>query len=159
MSDKDKSRGLYNKFIVKRADGSSEHGDGKHYGCDYFVLDLTHDPLAIEAIRAYAIEASKAGYNKLAEDLWQKAKDLQLMLDNKQAKGPIGLCFYCKHRRSLPALQPIYTNMPETPIIQVRICADCRKDLEQCVKEINDGMSPKLASTRLEERIDLRAKG
>lgn len=157
MSDHDKRRGLYNKFSIMRIDGNSAYGQ-KHHECDYFVLDLTHDPLAIPAIRAYAIEASKAGYTKLAEDLWKKAKDLQLMLDNRQADGPTGLCFYCKHQRWLPMLQPIYTNRPEMPIIQVRICVDCRKDLELCVAEINGGMSPKLATARLEERIDLRAK-
>lgn len=83
MSDKDKSKGLYNKFSVTRVDGSSHYGK-KHNQCEYFVLDLTHDPLAIPAIRAYSLEASKAGYTKLAEDLWQKAKDLQFMLDNRQ---------------------------------------------------------------------------
>lgn len=40
MSDSDK--GLYQKFIVYRTDGTSEKG-GKHAGCDYFVLDIDHD--------------------------------------------------------------------------------------------------------------------
>ncbi|WP_347989460.1 hypothetical protein [Methylomonas sp. AM2-LC] len=51
MQDK-KQQGIFNKFIVYRVDNKSDFGE-KHYGCDYFVLDLTHDPLAFHAIRAY----------------------------------------------------------------------------------------------------------
>lgn len=64
----DKTSGLYQKFIVTRTDGSSEEG-GKHEGCKYFVLDLTHDPHAIPAIKAYAGSARKDGYEFLANDL------------------------------------------------------------------------------------------
>lgn len=66
----DKSRGLYpeGKFIVRRRDGTDETG-GKHDGCNYFVLDITHDPHAIPAIRSYAASARKDGYGLLAEDL------------------------------------------------------------------------------------------
>lgn len=63
----DRSRGLYNKFEVRRVDGSSEPG-GKHHGCDYFVLDLTHDPHAAAAIAAYA-DSCEAEYPLLAADL------------------------------------------------------------------------------------------
>lgn len=50
----DKARGLYRKFDrISRADGSSEPG-GKHDGCEYFVLDLTHDRYASRAIEYYA---------------------------------------------------------------------------------------------------------
>lgn len=45
MNEKDKERGLYNKFVVLRTDGRSDPGE-KHYRCDYFVLDITHDPHA-----------------------------------------------------------------------------------------------------------------
>ena len=38
----DPTRGLYDKFYVKRTDGKSEPGQ-KHENCKYFVLDLTHD--------------------------------------------------------------------------------------------------------------------
>lgn len=65
----DKTRGLYNKFYVTRVDGSDKEG-GKHYGCQYFVLDLTHDVYAIQAIKAYA-KACKNKYPLLARDLEQ----------------------------------------------------------------------------------------
>lgn len=63
----DKSRGLYNKFNVTRTDGSSEPG-GKHDGCEYFVLDITHDPHAKAALLAYA-ESCKTDYPLLSHDL------------------------------------------------------------------------------------------
>lgn len=68
----DKTRGLYpeGKFDVRRKDGSSLPG-GKHEDCHYFVLDLTHDPFAIPAIRAYAT-ACRAEYPLLARDLENK---------------------------------------------------------------------------------------
>ena len=71
MSDeqlKDKrTTGLYNKFTVTRTDGKSEPGE-KHDGCDYFVLDLTHDPHAIPALVAYAASC-ETDYPLLARDL------------------------------------------------------------------------------------------
>jgi hypothetical protein len=66
----DPKRGLYNKFYVEREDGSSEPG-GKHAGCDYFVLDLDHDPFAAPALRAYA-DACETEYPLLARDLRTK---------------------------------------------------------------------------------------
>jgi len=69
-SDNDSKRGLYNKYdIVHRADGSSEPG-GKHSGCRYFVLDLTHDEFARPALLAYA-DACEARFPLLAADLRQ----------------------------------------------------------------------------------------
>lgn len=70
----DKKRGLYGKFYVHRADGKSEPG-GKHDGCDYFVLDLTHDPFALPALKAYA-DACRSGYPALAADLDAKVADV-----------------------------------------------------------------------------------
>lgn len=67
----DKTRGLYNKFQIRRIDGSSDPG-GKHDGCDYFVLDLTHDPHAKAALLAYA-KSCKSDYPLLAHDLRVKA--------------------------------------------------------------------------------------
>jgi hypothetical protein len=67
-----KDVGLYNKFNVTRTDGKSEIGK-KHDVCDYFVLDITHDPFAIPSIKAY-IKACKDKYPKLAEDLKVKLK-------------------------------------------------------------------------------------
>jgi hypothetical protein len=62
-----KEKGIYGKFIVKRADGKDAPGE-KHARCAYFVLDIDHDPYAIAAIRAYA-EACNNDYPKLACDL------------------------------------------------------------------------------------------
>lgn len=69
----DKNRGLYEKFTVTRNDGSSEPG-GKHHGCEYFVLDLTHDKHAAAALLAYA-NSCASEYPLLAADLRQKLND------------------------------------------------------------------------------------
>lgn len=45
--------GLYEKYTVRRNDGSDGPG-GKHEGCRYFVLDMTHDKFAAVALAAYA---------------------------------------------------------------------------------------------------------
>lgn len=63
----DTQKGIYNKFEVRRTDGSSEPGK-KHALCDYFVLDLDHDPFAAPALRAYA-EACRETHPELAADL------------------------------------------------------------------------------------------
>jgi len=63
----DRSRGLYDKFHIERMDGSSEPG-GKHEDCEYFVLDLTHDPHALPALKAYA-DSCRVDYPLLAADL------------------------------------------------------------------------------------------
>jgi hypothetical protein len=62
-----KDRGLYDKFRVERVDGASSPG-GKHHRCEYFVLDLTHDPFAVPAILAY-VAACEQDYPWLADDL------------------------------------------------------------------------------------------
>ena len=66
----DRTRGLdpEGKFIVQRRDGTDRSG-GKHDGCKYFVLDVTHDPHAIPALRACAAFARTDGYELLADDL------------------------------------------------------------------------------------------
>jgi hypothetical protein len=63
----DTIKGLYNKYTVDRVDGSSRKGC-KHYGCNYFVLDMVHDPYARDAVAAYA-EACKEKYPSLSKDL------------------------------------------------------------------------------------------
>lgn len=70
----DKSRGLYHKFTIKRTDGQSAPGR-KHDGCQYFVLDVTHDVHAIPALLAYAKSCRKE-YPLLARDLvsWATGK-------------------------------------------------------------------------------------
>lgn len=72
----DKKKGLIGKFIVKRVDGQHRKGK-KHERCWYFVLDLTHDPLAYPAVAAYERWARKAGYVALADDLLRKLFQMQ----------------------------------------------------------------------------------
>ena len=66
------TRGLYNKFVVTRVDGSSEPG-GKHHECKYYVLDLNHDKFAVSAMLAYA-DACAEEYPLLAQDIRALAK-------------------------------------------------------------------------------------
>jgi hypothetical protein len=63
----DKTRGLYEKFIITRTDGQSDSGE-KHDGCDYFVLDLTHDKYARAALTTYELSCRQE-YPLLAKDL------------------------------------------------------------------------------------------
>lgn len=60
-------QGLFQKFIIRRIDGTDQPG-GKHAGCRYFVLDLTHDEHSPAAMRAYAA-ACKATHPDLAADI------------------------------------------------------------------------------------------
>jgi hypothetical protein len=60
-------QGLFRKFNVTRTDASSAKG-GKHEGCEYFVLDTTHDQHAKAALSAYAL-ACRATHPALAADL------------------------------------------------------------------------------------------
>ena len=64
----DEYRGLYQKYQVRRTDGSSEPG-GKHEDCQYFVLDMDHDPHAVAALEAYMNSCRTAGHIRLSEDL------------------------------------------------------------------------------------------
>ena len=78
---RDANEGLYVKYKVARTDGSSGPG-GKHEGCSYFVLDLTHDPFAIPALEAYA-EACQREYPKLSMDLLSILTKMRLARDIK----------------------------------------------------------------------------
>lgn len=60
-------QGLYGKFRIERTDGGSAPG-GKHHGCQYFVLDVTHDKHAAVALAAYA-DAVAATHPQLAQDM------------------------------------------------------------------------------------------
>lgn len=72
----DTTRGLYPKFYVERTDGQSEP-DGKHEGCDYFVLDLSCDPHALPALVAYRDSLKERGeYEMLARDLGVKIEQM-----------------------------------------------------------------------------------
>lgn len=69
--DPDKKRGLYKKFTVTRVhDPEDKHGD-----CEYFVLDLNHDPHAAAALFGYA-ESCEKDYPRLAKDLRLRADAL-----------------------------------------------------------------------------------
>lgn len=73
MSAKDrKTTGIYEKFKVERTDGKSASGE-KHNGCEYFVLDLTHDVHAKAALLAYA-DSCEGDYPVLASDLRDRAR-------------------------------------------------------------------------------------
>jgi hypothetical protein len=60
-------RGIYNKYDVRRTDGSSDKGR-KHEHCAYFVLDLECDEFALAALAAYAKTAAKS-HPELARDI------------------------------------------------------------------------------------------
>ena len=66
----DRDKGLYNKFTIIRNDGQSEP-EMKHHNCDYFVLDITHDKFAKNALIAYAL-ACEGEYPQLARDIRSK---------------------------------------------------------------------------------------
>lgn len=61
-------QGLFRKFTVQRTDGKDQTILDKHYNCEYFVLDLTHDPAARVAVKAYAA-AIEETHPYLARDL------------------------------------------------------------------------------------------
>lgn len=63
----DTEQGLYAKFHVFRTDGKDAPG-GPKAGAEYLVLDITHDPYAIPAARAYA-EACSVTHKELAADI------------------------------------------------------------------------------------------
>ena len=71
----DKHRGFYAKYNIERTDGKSQPGE-KHHDCDLFVLDLTHDPHAVPALRAYA-NSCERDYPDLARDLRAKLEQIQ----------------------------------------------------------------------------------
>jgi len=74
-------QGLYRKFHIYRADGSSALGQ-KHDGCEYFVLDLTHDPYALETLAYYA-KACKETHPFLYSDLMTKVRAEYQLLEDK----------------------------------------------------------------------------
>ncbi len=80
ISDKH-TRGIYAKYRVERTDGSSASGQ-RHHGCGYFVLDITHDPHAVAALRAYADSCADA-YPVLAEELRDSADALEITLEKE----------------------------------------------------------------------------
>ncbi len=78
----DPTKGLIEKFYITRVDGTSAPGE-KHHGCDYFVLDLTHDPFAGIALLAYA-EACEDDYPSLALDLYEKVDVIKRLSPDRE---------------------------------------------------------------------------
>lgn len=68
-ADPDRDRGLYQKFAVSR---TSPEAEARHQGCEYFVLDITHDRHASAALAAYA-DSCRAEFPTLAADLNAKS--------------------------------------------------------------------------------------
>jgi len=66
-SASNEAQGLHHKYDVRRVDGSDGPG-GKHQDCEYFVLDLDHDPHAIAALRAY-VDSVETTHPLLASDM------------------------------------------------------------------------------------------
>jgi len=101
----DTGQGLFQKFEVRRTDGSSEPG-GKHEGCEYFVLDTDHDTHAKVALAAYA-DACEATHPLLARDLRLRH---HLPENEHWVRVPIGINFDAErtvgwvqiHRDALP---------------------------------------------------------
>lgn len=75
-SDVRDERGLFRKYEVQRVDGRDLIGGDRH-GADYFVLDLTHDPIARAAALMYAAMAEHDGYRTLALDIRMRVKELE----------------------------------------------------------------------------------
>ncbi len=63
---------IHHNYNVTRTDGRDAPGQ-KHFECDHFVLDLTHDPYALPALLAYA-EACSATHPKLAAALGERVR-------------------------------------------------------------------------------------
>lgn len=101
-----RTTGLIHKFNVERTDGTSAPGK-KHDGCDYFVLDLTHDPHAVPAIRAYA-DSCREDYPVLARDLDAKVPASSSVLLSREATKTGETETLADWRRQDAALQRIY---------------------------------------------------
>lgn len=63
-------QGVFRKFEVKRTDGSDQPG-GKHEGCEYFVLDVDHDPHAQDALYAYTLSCRHT-HPQLSKDMIER---------------------------------------------------------------------------------------
>jgi hypothetical protein len=131
-------RGLYRKFDVHRTDGTDAPGQ-KHDGCNYFVLDVTHDQHALPALRAYA-ESCKTDYPALSADVadlagpalsssiqprteprlielaTQRADQLHWMPQQQGHSQPLKECQHPDCVLVRASLQPPASAQPTTPI-------------------------------------------
>lgn len=77
----DTERGAYAKYTVYKND---EHGNPMmDHESDYFVLDLINDPLAADALRAYA-NSCKEEYPLLSSDLLRAVERAKLAVVEKK---------------------------------------------------------------------------
>lgn len=67
--------GLYQKFNVSRRDGRDQPG-GDRQDAVYFVLDISHDPFALDALRAYRM-VCEGRCPELAKELWALEQELR----------------------------------------------------------------------------------
>lgn len=67
-----KDGAIYGKFNVSRVDGRDAEG-GDKADAEYFVLDITHDPYAREALMFYAYKCVDE-FPLLSADIWNKLK-------------------------------------------------------------------------------------
>jgi len=114
----DPTKGLYCKYIVERVDNQDRPGR-KHHGCDYFVLDLSHDKFAEPAIRSYAA-ACASELPALSADLEAKAKGMReagIQPETMHTQVDMGFGMFavggCKYpdNHAVPGL--IYFRLPE----------------------------------------------
>lgn len=83
----DKTKGLYPKFEDPiRTDGKSAPGE-KHDGCNYWIMDLDHDPFSKPALAAYSAACRSDGYELLADDIDKKLGFTGRMLTVEQVNG------------------------------------------------------------------------
>lgn len=68
-------QGLFDKYRVSRTDGKDYRGS-KHHGCDYFVIDMDHDPAAGPALITYAAAVVKT-HPVLASELIKRFADVK----------------------------------------------------------------------------------
>lgn len=70
---KSKQSGLEDRYTVHRKHDT----DGKHAECEYFVLDLTHDPIARRSLLAYASTAQAEEFEALSRDLFTTVERIE----------------------------------------------------------------------------------
>lgn len=100
-------QGVFRKFEVARTDGSSEPGK-KHENCEYFVLDIDHDPHAQDALYAYALSCRHT-HPQLSKDMYERYDLIP------PASAPVGT-------------EPQRPDQIEEPAVGVREAAVCEHD-------------------------------
>jgi len=68
---------LMKKFKVSRIDGTDKPGE-RHEKCEYYVLDMIHDPYSRPALFAYAAACEKT-HPILASEIRKRLDELSLV--------------------------------------------------------------------------------